>query len=49
MPSISSLVVRVFDDPRTTRRGARRDDEGNRTRVASKGRVPWRRGSGQRG
>ncbi|WP_161600498.1 hypothetical protein [Mycolicibacterium hodleri] len=49
MPSISPLVIRIFDDPRTNRRNAKRDEEGNRTRFESKGRVARRRDSDQRG
>ena len=49
MASISPLIVRIFDEPRANRRSGMRDEEGNRTRFESKGRVARRRGSGQRG
>ena len=40
MPSISPLIVRVFDDPNPNARHAKR---GNRARFESRGRVAKRR------
>jgi hypothetical protein len=42
MPSISPLIVRVFDDPHPRRR-RRRDPEGIRIHAETKGRVARRR------
>jgi hypothetical protein len=42
MPSISPLIVHLFDDPHGKRR-ARRERDVNRDRFASKERVPRRR------
>jgi hypothetical protein len=39
MAGISSLVIRVFDDPRGNRRRVKRDEDGNPIRFESKGRV----------
>jgi hypothetical protein len=43
MPSISPLIVQLFDDPHAKYRRANRESEDNRTRSESKGRVPRRR------
>jgi hypothetical protein len=43
MSSISSLVIRVFDEPRTNRRHVKRDEDGNPIRFESKGRVSRRK------
>jgi hypothetical protein len=40
MPSISPLIIRVFDDPHANARNGRR---ANRSRVESKGRFGKRR------
>jgi hypothetical protein len=43
MPSISPLIVQIFDDPHGNRRRGKRDEDGNRIRFESKGRVSRRR------
>jgi hypothetical protein len=43
MASISPLIVHVFDDRHGNRRRAKRDEDGNRLRFESKGRVARRR------
>ncbi|MCW2515009.1 MAG: hypothetical protein JWR11_4051 [Mycobacterium sp.] len=37
MPSISTLIVRVFDEPRPRRRRVRQTEEESRTRFEAKG------------
>jgi hypothetical protein len=44
MPSISPLIVRVFDEPRPNRRRVTRRDEETRTRFEAKGHRSRRRG-----
>lgn len=43
MPSISPLIVQLFDDPHAKHRRAHREGEPNRARFETKGRVPRRR------
>ena len=45
MHSISPLIAQIFDDPHGNRRRGKRDEDGNRIRFESKGRVrsPLRR------
>jgi hypothetical protein len=43
MPSISPLIVHIFDDRHGNRRRAKRDEDGYRLRFESKGRVSRRR------
>jgi hypothetical protein len=43
MPSISPLIVQIFDDRHGNRRRAKRDEDGYRLRFESKGRVSRRR------
>ena len=40
MPSISPLIVRIFDDPHASRRHGGRERDAKRARSESKGRVP---------
>jgi hypothetical protein len=44
MASISSLVVRVFDEPRANRRHVKRDEDGKPIRFEAKGRASRKRG-----
>ena len=43
MASISPLIVQLFDDPHAKSRRGKRDEDGNRIRFESKGRVLRRR------
>lgn len=43
MPSISPLIAHVFDDRHGNRRRPKRDEDGDRVRFESKGRVSRRR------
>jgi hypothetical protein len=40
MPSISPLIVRIFDDPHANHRSGGRERGAKRARFESKGRVP---------
>jgi hypothetical protein len=43
MPSISPLIVQLFDDPHARRRHTKRRDDPDRDRSETKGRVARRR------